>query len=82
MITYRNGQEMGRQAVNSSTPGPAHRPFALQVGKADNQFNGDIDEVKVRNYALTPAQIKAEYDRAHTEPTVLITMKSDRGEIL
>jgi hypothetical protein len=63
VVIYKNG--VGQTFTNSVTMGGTP---ALQIGRlgwggvTDRNWNGQIDDVKIFNYALTPQQIKTEYN--------------------
>ncbi len=70
-IMYADG--VRKNVANFSTEGTNSQPFLLGTcgsqyndGASNCDFQGYMDEVKVFNYALTDAQIKAEYSTKST----------------
>lgn len=50
---------------------------AAREGSLTNYFNGSIDEVKIYNFALTPDQVKAEYNQG--KATVFGSLSTENG---
>ncbi|PIZ17028.1 hypothetical protein COY52_05430, partial [Candidatus Desantisbacteria bacterium CG_4_10_14_0_8_um_filter_48_22] len=59
-IYYIDGNDFGEQ---DGTPGTADGDYPVIIGKADNFWNGVIDELKIYNRALGPDEIKAQAAR-------------------
>ena len=60
---YINGVEVSKTADTSGTIDVQNTSLYFgSDGGAANYFNGKIDEAKIFNYALSPAQIREEYN--------------------
>ncbi|MFA6304434.1 MAG: DUF2341 domain-containing protein [Patescibacteria group bacterium] len=60
---YINGNEVGKTADTSGAIDVQNTSLYIgSDGGAASYFNGKIDEVKIYNYALSPAQIKEDYN--------------------
>jgi len=60
-IYYSDGKKF---AEAQGTPGEASGDYPVLIGKADNFWNGVIDEVRLYNRALSPDEINAHYKAA------------------
>ncbi len=67
VILYVNGAQVASSTSFSITPA-SFSPIKNYLGKsqfaADPLFNGNLDEVEIADYAMTPAQISALYSSA------------------
>jgi hypothetical protein len=64
---YRNGQLAGTSANTSFSYTNAKVHIGKRAWAATGYFNGQIDEVKIYNYALTADDIKKDYNRGASQ---------------
>jgi hypothetical protein len=60
LLGYKNGKVIG--TTNISTLGSTSSSNSLYISHNTYRFNGQIDDVRIYNYALTPTQIKTIYN--------------------
>ncbi|MBW2973560.1 right-handed parallel beta-helix repeat-containing protein [Candidatus Woesearchaeota archaeon] len=83
MRIYLNGSFEANQTSNWPG-GPPLYSYPLTIGRQSlgnfNLFNGTIDEVRVYNRALTPAQIKANYNKGHPNYNTIVSQETRVNE--
>ncbi len=75
---YLDGAKIGSVSIGSFT-GMSAQP--LVIGKHSADYQVLLDELKVRNYALTPEKIKTEYDDGN-KPMVTVTYLNEWDEVI
>lgn len=75
---FSNGTLLGKVDLPSLT----HRQaFPLQLGSTDAETSFLLDEVKLRNYKLSPEAIKQEYERGNTMMVTVRYLNTDGQEV-
>jgi hypothetical protein len=59
---YNSDTSVSANPINGTTNTPLNIGLA-KVASGDQYFNGQIDDVKIYDYALTPKQVMSEYNR-------------------
>jgi len=62
---YINGKEVGKTADSGSIDTQDTTLYIGSDGGAANYFNGLIDEVKIYHYALSPIDIREDYNSGY-----------------
>lgn len=62
---YKNGIFVTQAGGSYANTGSTNSTSALTFGSATNGYNGQLDEVKIYNYARTPQQIVSDMNAGH-----------------